>query len=158
MAALDSPNTGIVDVPELVTALVGDIEAHAGRLVCRTPVQSVARIDGDSGAVRWSRIVPGRAPARGLALALDAAGDVLVGGAGSMARRGEDLVALKLRGKDGRLRWRRFVDGGGRGDDRAQAMALDAAGNAVAAGVLSAPDGVGDFAAVRFDGRTGRWR
>ena len=119
---------------------------------------AVARIDGDSGAVRWSRIVPGRAPARGLALALDAAGDVLVGGAGSMARRGEDLVALKLRGKDGRLRWRRFVDGGGRGDDRAQAMALDAAGNAVAAGVLSAPDGVGDFAAVRFDGRTGRWR
>ena len=46
VAALDSPNTGIVDVPELVTALVGDIEAHAGRLVCRTPVQSVARIDG----------------------------------------------------------------------------------------------------------------
>lgn len=46
VAALDSPNTGVVDVPELVTALLGDIEAHGGRLLCRTPVQSVTRIDG----------------------------------------------------------------------------------------------------------------
>lgn len=49
VAALDSPETGIVDVPELVTALLGDIEAHSGRLLCRTSVQSVARIaDGFS--------------------------------------------------------------------------------------------------------------
>lgn len=119
---------------------------------------AVVRLAGATGVARWTRIAPGRAPARGLALALDASGDVIVGGAGSIASRGEDLTVLKLRGSDGRIRWRRFVDGGGRGDDRAQAMALDSAGNAVAAGVLSAPDGVGDFAAVRFDGRTGRWR
>ena len=119
---------------------------------------AVWRIDGNAGAVRWTRIAPGRAPARGLALALDDAGDVLVGGAAALSSRGEDLSVLKLRGSDGRIRWRRFVDGGGRADDRAQAMALDPAGSVVAAGVLSAADGVGDLGAVRFDGRTGRWR
>lgn len=51
VAALDSPNTGVVDVPELVTSLLGDIEAHGGRLLCRTPAQSVARIDGGFSVV-----------------------------------------------------------------------------------------------------------
>lgn len=46
VAALDSPNTGVVDVPELVTALLGDVESHGGRLLCRTPVQSVTPLAG----------------------------------------------------------------------------------------------------------------
>jgi L-2-hydroxyglutarate oxidase LhgO len=41
VAALDSPNTGIVDVPELITALIGDLEQHGGRVLCRTPVDSI---------------------------------------------------------------------------------------------------------------------
>lgn len=118
----------------------------------------MVRIDGATGVVRWDRVVPGHAPARGLALALDPSGDVIVGGAAGVRGHGEDLAVRKLRGRDGHLRWRRNVDGGGRADDRAQALAIDAAGNAVAAGVLRAADGVGDFAAVRFDGRTGRSR
>ncbi len=47
VAALDSPNTGIVDVPELITALIGDIEQQGGRLLCRT---RVAAIDASTGA------------------------------------------------------------------------------------------------------------
>ena len=119
---------------------------------------AVVKIDGETGVHLWTRIAPGRVPARGLTLEIDGAGDVVVGGAAATPARGQDLAVLKLRGRDGRIRWRRFVDGGGRADDRAQALALDAAGNAVAAGVLRGPDGVGDFAAVRFLGRTGRWR
>lgn len=41
VAALDSPNSGIVDVPELITALVGELEHHGGQLLCRTEVQSI---------------------------------------------------------------------------------------------------------------------
>ena len=41
VAALDSPNSGIVDVPELITALIGDLEHHGGRLLCRTEVHAV---------------------------------------------------------------------------------------------------------------------
>jgi L-2-hydroxyglutarate oxidase LhgO len=47
VAALDSPNTGIVDVPELITALIGDIEQQGSRVLCRT---RVAGIDAGSGA------------------------------------------------------------------------------------------------------------
>lgn len=43
-AALESPNTGIVDVSELITALIGDLEQHDGQLLCRTRVQSI-RVD-----------------------------------------------------------------------------------------------------------------
>ena len=55
VAALDSPNSGIVDVPELITALVGDIEQHGGRLLTRTEVHAIAvgegcfRVETDGG-------------------------------------------------------------------------------------------------------------
>jgi hypothetical protein len=119
---------------------------------------AVVRVDGALGLVRWRRIVPAYAPARGLTLELDASGDVIVGGTASMPGHGQDFAVRKLRGGDGRLRWRRYVDGGGRSDDRAQALAVDAAGNVVAAGLLRGWDDVADFAVVRFQGRTGRWR
>jgi L-2-hydroxyglutarate oxidase LhgO len=41
VAALDSPNSGIVDVPELITALIGDLQHHGGQLLCRTEVHAV---------------------------------------------------------------------------------------------------------------------
>lgn len=41
VAALDSPNSGIVDVPELITALLGEFEQHGGQLLCRTEVRSI---------------------------------------------------------------------------------------------------------------------
>jgi len=47
VAALDSPNSGIVDVPELITALVGELQQYGGQLLCRTEVQSI-RADGDA--------------------------------------------------------------------------------------------------------------
>jgi hypothetical protein len=83
---------------------------------------------------------------------------VVVGGAAAIPGHGEDFAVRKLRGSDGRLRWRRNIDGGGRGNDRAQALALDDAGNVVAAGALRNRDGFADFAVVRFDGRTGSSR
>ncbi|MBY0276620.1 PQQ-like beta-propeller repeat protein [Candidatus Binatia bacterium] len=119
---------------------------------------AVVRIDGASGVVRWERIIPAHGPVRGLTLALDPAGDVVVGGAAAIPGHGEDFAVRKLRGSDGRLRWRRNIDGGGRGNDRAQALALDDAGNVVAAGALRNRDGFADFAVVRFDGRTGSSR
>lgn len=47
VAALESPDSGIVDVAELVTALEGEIEAHGGQLVMLTPVRAVERL-GDA--------------------------------------------------------------------------------------------------------------
>ena len=46
VAAIDSPDSGIVDVPEFVSALIGDIETAGGTLVYRTEVKNVHREDG----------------------------------------------------------------------------------------------------------------
>jgi L-2-hydroxyglutarate oxidase LhgO len=42
-AAISSPDSGIVDAPELVGSLVGALEALGGQLLCRTEVRSVQR-------------------------------------------------------------------------------------------------------------------
>lgn len=63
VAALDSPNTGVVDVPELVTALLADVEAHGGRLLCRTQALAVRCDAGElavetaDGTLRCRRLV-----------------------------------------------------------------------------------------------------
>jgi L-2-hydroxyglutarate oxidase LhgO len=44
VAALESPDSGIVDVAELVTSLEGAIEHHGGQLVMQTSVQSIERL------------------------------------------------------------------------------------------------------------------
>jgi len=54
VAAVESPESGIVDVPELVMALLADVEAGGGRVQCNTEVVSVQPIAGglrvDTGA------------------------------------------------------------------------------------------------------------
>ncbi|MDZ4811157.1 MAG: NAD(P)/FAD-dependent oxidoreductase [Pseudomonadota bacterium] len=42
IAAIESAETGIVDVPELVMALIGELEQAGGRLACQTAVAAVA--------------------------------------------------------------------------------------------------------------------
>ena len=43
-AALFSPSTGIIDVHQFMTALLGDFEAHGGTLVLNSSVQGVRRV------------------------------------------------------------------------------------------------------------------
>lgn len=54
VAAVESPESGIVDVPELVMALLADIEAAGGRVQCNTGVVSAQPVAGglrvDTGA------------------------------------------------------------------------------------------------------------
>lgn len=64
VAAIESPESGIVDVPELVMALIGELEQAGGRVMCETQVAAVARegeifrIDTASGdSVRCRRVV-----------------------------------------------------------------------------------------------------
>jgi hypothetical protein len=116
------------------------------------------KLEGATGALRWMRVLPGRTSGDGLALVVDEAGNVLVADASSVARRGADFGVAKLRGRDGVLQWRRQIDGSGRRDDRAQAIALDPRQNPVAVGVLSGAASSEDFAVVKLDGRTGRYR
>jgi L-2-hydroxyglutarate oxidase LhgO len=64
VAAIDSPDSGIVEVPELVNALIGRLEAHGGQLVVHSEVRSVRCADGtlvvqtvDGGETRCNAVV-----------------------------------------------------------------------------------------------------
>src|SRR5436190_1180427 len=64
VAALDSPSSGIVDVPELIMALVGELEQLGGRLMCDARVAAVRCEPGafqvqteQLGAVRCRNLV-----------------------------------------------------------------------------------------------------
>ena len=64
VAAIESPDSGIVDVPELVMALIGELEQSGGRLLCETRVLAVVAEDGvyrvdteGGGSVRCRRVV-----------------------------------------------------------------------------------------------------
>ena len=82
VAALHSPSTGIVDSHALMTSFVGDIEAHGGAIVFRSPVLSSSVIAGG-----FELEVGGREPARVQA-------NVVVNAAGLHASR----VARKMAG------------------------------------------------------------
>ena len=118
----------------------------------------VLKLAGATGALRWMQVLSGRLPSRALALVVDAAADALVAGAESIDRHGDDFAVVKLRGRDGVVKWRRAIEGCARLDDRAQAIALDRRQNPVAVGVLSGATSGEDFAVVKLDGRTGRYR
>lgn len=63
VAALEVPSSGIVDVPELVTALIGELQQCGGLLLCRTPIQAIDPVHGGwavttaSGDVSSARVV-----------------------------------------------------------------------------------------------------
>lgn len=75
VAALDSPSSGIVDVPELVVALEGEIGQLGGQLLCHTPVARIARagtlwrVEAEGGDAISCRIVVNAAGHGALALA-----------------------------------------------------------------------------------------
>lgn len=56
LGALYSPSTGIVDSHGLMTAMIGELEALSGRLVCRTRVNRLARMH-DGWAVHIDDLV-----------------------------------------------------------------------------------------------------
>jgi PQQ-like domain len=125
------------------------------------PAFTVVRLVGADGAERWRRtLLPGSgaygsAPDGVSALELDAAGAVVAAGTTSLPGSGARFTVVRLNGTTGSLVWRydASADSG-----RALAMAVDDAGDVVAAGVVSAtPPGSGVmFTVVKLMGDTGQ--
>ncbi len=153
------------DVPRaLAIAPAGDVLV-AGTLAAEGDDGDLAAISLDvaTGTVRWRRTVAGAAGAvdAGQAVAVDARGDVLVGG-GTRAREADlDMTTVKLAAADGAPRWRRDLGGSNGGFDEGHAVAVTAGGDVVAAGyVFNGFGRINDFTVARLSGRTGveRWR
>jgi hypothetical protein len=138
---------------------VGSLEAATAPLYHSTLDLAVVKLDGRTGAERWRFVLDGsghHADSAG-AVAVDRAGDVLVGGYISEpgAAPGYYLapsIVLKLAGRDGSLVWTRKFDAVWRLDS----IAIDPAGDVVIAGTAYSSVGTGDdFAVAKLSGPTG---
>jgi hypothetical protein len=123
---------------------------------------SVVRLAGATGAERWRHAFP-HMPKRfsaAEALALTTGGDVIVAARNGYRRRGPrrfisgSFTLARLSGTNGGTRWHRDLF---RGGGEPQGVALDGAGNVIAAGTAYHPVRyVIGFAAVKVSGRSGR--
>jgi len=154
-----------VDIANAVTVDArGDVVA-AGTIENRGSGSDffVVKLAAASGAERWRQEIAGTAPAgvdQALAVAFDAAGNVIAGGALENARPGSDFTVIKLAGQSGAELWRATLKGSADGFDLAHAVAVDAAGDVLAAGGITSANTSLDLAVVKLDGASGAelWR
>src|SRR5262249_24245121 len=117
----------------------------------------VIKLRGSDGTELWRQTINGTANDADFvaALVVDAAGDVLAAGSTINTGTGPDFTVVKLRGSDGAVLWQQAIAGPGHGDDRAWALAVDGAGNAVATGYVASTAVPSDIAVVKFSGADG---
>lgn len=94
-----------------------------------------AKLAGSSGAVLWRKVYDSGRADSAAALAIDAAGDFTIAGSSLSAAGNTTLRTVKSQGATGRTVWDRTLDGGA--NARANAVAVDAAGNVLVTGVSS---------------------
>ncbi|HTM08917.1 MAG TPA: PQQ-binding-like beta-propeller repeat protein, partial [Verrucomicrobiae bacterium] len=140
---------------------VGTIESFAGDT--DENYFTVVKLDAANGADIWLQFIVGTGGAganAGLAVALDSAGDILTAGYLQNTGGRLDFSVAKLDRETGDELWRASIKGDALDDDKALAIAVDAAGNAIAAGYLVNEATGPDFAVAKFDGGTGAeiWR
>ena len=97
----------------------------------------VAKLDSDDGTILWQVVIDD--PSSGYSIAVDGAGDVVVGGTygdnvpGKFS--GDDFAVFKFAGSDGQEVWRAIIDGD-RNTEAAHSVAIDSGGNVIAGGRL----------------------
>jgi len=123
---------------------------------------AVVKFDGTSGAELWRKTIDGSAlfsSDAAFAVTVDAGGNVLAAGRIQNAGVGWDFTVAKFAGVDGAELWRRVIDGTGNDRDEAFAVAVDSAGDVVAAGGIINEAFV-EFTVIKFAGDVGteQWR
>jgi Putative Ig domain/PQQ-like domain len=133
---------------------------------------TVVKFEGVSGAELWRKDIHGNGTDgyynQANAVAVDAAGNVVAAGMTGNTETGPDFTVVKLSGMNGAEFWRQIIYGTDYYlcyDDyfcaeAANAVAVDAAGNVVAAGSINNLTSHLDFTVVKFDGASGveLWR
>ena len=122
----------------------------------------VARLAAATGADVWLHTLAGDGSGgnlanRGLAVTVDAAGDVVSGGVLVNAVTFNDLVVVKLAGASGTELWRRVIDGSRDAPDTdfAADVTVDGSGDVLAAGEITSSQAFGAFAVVKIAGASG---
>ncbi len=123
---------------------------------------TVVKFSGVDGTELWRQVINGTADMfdAALAVTVDGAGDVVAAGFTTNTGTLRDFTVVKFSGADGTELWRQVINGTANDNDEALAVAVDAAGNVVAAGRTRNTATLGDFAVVKFSGIDGTelWR
>lgn len=117
-----------------------------------------AKYAAADGALMWSKRYtgPGVGGDSASAVAVDGSGNVVVTGSSvsGAAAQDFDYYTAKYAAADGALLWEKRYNGPANGDDRARAVAVDAAGNVVVTGssynTPSALDSFGDYYTAKY--------
>lgn len=123
---------------------------------------TVVKLDRASGAELWRQTLPVAGPGQGddtaYTVAVDGDGNVVAAGSIFRAGSGDGFTVVKLDGASGAELWRIVL--GNECCSSAEAVAVDGAGNVVAAGVIVRPAGGYNFAVIEGDGASGTqwWR
>lgn len=105
-----------------------------------------------AGVVQWRAVTNGAANGDDLAyaIALDNTGNVLVTGSSQSGEQTDYLTVKYDNNDNGKELWRATVDGAAHGDDRAYAIAVDAAGNVVVTGESFVSNNNYDYLTVKY--------
>ncbi len=108
------------------------------------------------GSLLWSATYngPGNSEDYAYAIALDAAGDVIVAGSTGNLGFSRDYLVVKYSGEDGSKLWEAGYDGPGR-DEYAFAVAVDGNGDVVVTGASWGSGNNIDYATVKYSGEDG---
>jgi len=118
---------------------------------------TVIKFNGSSSAVLWSQAINGTANGAddARAVAVDGVGNVVAAGSTTNTGTSRDFTVIKFDGTSGAELWRQVINGTANGSDEARAVAVDGAGNVVAAGVTQNIGTSLDFTVIKFDGSSG---
>ena len=115
------------------------------------------KYDAD-GIQQWARRYdgPGNGYDAPYGVALDGSGNVYVAGVSAGTENtGDDYTTIKY-DPSGQQQWVKRYNGPGNGYDVAQALTVDASGNAYVTGYSTGVNGLGDCATIKFDPNGGR--
>ena len=107
-----------------------------------------AKLAGSSGAVLWRKVYDSGLADSAAGLAIDAAGDFTIAGASVASGGNTTIRTVKSSGATGRTVWDRALEGNA--DARANAVAVDGAGNVVVTGVWNTAPGDGDIKTLKY--------
>jgi uncharacterized delta-60 repeat protein len=111
-----------------------------------------AKYRASDGALLWEQRYDGPAHGSdiGIAVAADAAGNVIMTGAGVAASGGSVIFTIKYAAADGAPIWQNLYQGPGHGGDSPLAITVDSAGNAVVAGFSIDASGKSDRYTAKY--------